>query len=152
MTTTQSTSRTTTAFYAQAALSFAVAITAVSFGIYYLPVNGWIRALTTAGAARGAAQRGVSCAFVRGGHREREGGFEIHTPGGIFDPQASDPKGTPLDMCRQVKCRQCSKTTWAGCGQHVNQVMAGVPSSHRCSCSSDASAASGGFWGKLIGR
>jgi hypothetical protein len=44
MTTTPSTSKTTTAFYAQAALSFAVAITAVSFGIYYLPVDGWIRA------------------------------------------------------------------------------------------------------------
>jgi len=55
-------------------------------------------------------------------------------------------------MCRQVKCRQCSKTTWAGCGQHVNQVMAGVPSAQRCSCSSETSAATGGFWGKLLGR
>jgi hypothetical protein len=55
-------------------------------------------------------------------------------------------------MCRQVKCRQCSKTTWAGCGQHVNQVMAGVPSAQRCSCSSEGSASTGGFWGKLLGR
>lgn len=56
-------------------------------------------------------------------------------------------------MCRQVKCRQCSKTTWAGCGSHVNQVMAGVPSSQRCSCSAATSSDSqGGFFGKLFGR
>ena len=30
-------------------------------------------------------------------------------------------------MCRAVTCRTCGKTTWAGCGQHVDQVMAGVP-------------------------
>lgn len=35
-------------------------------------------------------------------------------------------------MCRQAKCRVCGKTTWAGCGQHVDQVMKGVPSSQRC--------------------
>ena len=27
-------------------------------------------------------------------------------------------------MCRAVKCRKCGKTTWAGCGMHVDQVMA----------------------------
>ena len=30
-------------------------------------------------------------------------------------------------MCRAVRCKTCGKTTWAGCGQHVSQVMAGVP-------------------------
>ncbi|WP_203960172.1 hypothetical protein [Actinocatenispora thailandica] len=35
-------------------------------------------------------------------------------------------------MCRAVKCRQCGKTTWAGCGQHVDQVMQGVPADQRC--------------------
>ena len=25
-------------------------------------------------------------------------------------------------MCRAVRCKTCGKTTWAGCGQHVNQV------------------------------
>lgn len=35
-------------------------------------------------------------------------------------------------MCRQTTCRQCGKTTWAGCGQHVDQVMQGVPGSQRC--------------------
>lgn len=37
-------------------------------------------------------------------------------------------------MCRQVTCRKCGMATWAGCGQHVNQVMAGVPKSKRCQC------------------
>jgi hypothetical protein len=56
-------------------------------------------------------------------------------------------------MCRQVKCRQCAKTTWAGCGQHVDQVMAGVPSSQRCACSAaSASSSQGGFLSKLFGR
>ncbi|WP_336644817.1 hypothetical protein [Microbacterium sp. USHLN186] len=35
-------------------------------------------------------------------------------------------------MCRAVTCRTCGKTTWAGCGQHVDSVMAGVPSNRRC--------------------
>ena len=29
-------------------------------------------------------------------------------------------------MCRPVKCKTCGKTTWAGCGQHVDQVKASV--------------------------
>jgi hypothetical protein len=32
-------------------------------------------------------------------------------------------------MCRAVTCRKCGKITWVGCGQHVRQVMAGVPAS-----------------------
>ena len=35
-------------------------------------------------------------------------------------------------MCHPVKCRICGKTTWAGCGRHVDQVMRGVPESQRC--------------------
>lgn len=35
-------------------------------------------------------------------------------------------------MCRAVACRTCGKTTWAGCGEHVDQVMRGVPTNHRC--------------------
>jgi len=35
-------------------------------------------------------------------------------------------------MCRAVMCKTCGKTTWAGCGQHVDSVMAGVPSGARC--------------------
>jgi hypothetical protein len=35
-------------------------------------------------------------------------------------------------MCRAVNCKICGKTTWAGCGQHVDQVMAKVPADRRC--------------------
>jgi len=55
-------------------------------------------------------------------------------------------------MCRAVTCRKCGKTTWAGCGQHVDQVMAGVAASQRCPGHSSDPAASGGWLRKLFGR
>jgi hypothetical protein len=56
-------------------------------------------------------------------------------------------------MCRAVTCKTCGKTTWAGCGQHVNQVMAGVPASNRCPGHPKAERpAGGGFWSRLTGR
>ena len=35
-------------------------------------------------------------------------------------------------MCRAVNCKICGRITWAGCGQHIDQVMAGVPAGQRC--------------------
>lgn len=40
---TSSASATTNAFYAQAAISFGIALLAVVAGIVYLPVDGWVR-------------------------------------------------------------------------------------------------------------
>ena len=37
-------------------------------------------------------------------------------------------------MCRAIQCRVCRKKTWAGCGQHVQAVMAGVAADDRCRC------------------
>ena len=37
-------------------------------------------------------------------------------------------------MCRAATCRRCGKATWAGCGQHVDSVMAAVPPAERCMC------------------
>jgi hypothetical protein len=37
-------------------------------------------------------------------------------------------------MCSPASCRQCGKTTWAGCGKHAEQVMARVPADRRCDC------------------
>lgn len=37
-------------------------------------------------------------------------------------------------MCRPVRCSTCGKTTWAGCGQHVDQVKAEVPAGQWCTC------------------
>lgn len=35
-------------------------------------------------------------------------------------------------MCRPATCKTCGKTTWAGCGQHVATVRAGVPTGQWC--------------------
>ena len=37
-------------------------------------------------------------------------------------------------MCRPAVCHVCSKTTYAGCGMHVQQVMANVEPQDRCTC------------------
>jgi hypothetical protein len=56
-------------------------------------------------------------------------------------------------MCRPVKCKTCGKTTWAGCGQHVAQVKASVPSGQWCTGHQRAEGqAGGGFFGRLFGR
>lgn len=52
-------------------------------------------------------------------------------------------------MCQRVVCRKCNKYTFAGCGQHVEQVLAGVPASDRCTCAQNKSESKG--W-KLFGR
>lgn len=43
-------------------------------------------------------------------------------------------------MCRRTTCRTCGKTTWAGCGRHVDSVMAGVPAAARCAGHEEARA------------
>ncbi|HRO31513.1 MULTISPECIES: hypothetical protein [Micrococcaceae] len=64
-------------------------------------------------------------------------------------------------MCQAVTCRKCGKTTWAGCGNHVDQVMRNVPVSNRCTCDQKAivdaraggSAGAGSGWlSRLFGR
>lgn len=37
-------------------------------------------------------------------------------------------------MCQATTCRKCGKTTWRGCGQHVDAVMSRVPAAQRCTC------------------
>ncbi len=55
-------------------------------------------------------------------------------------------------MCRAVTCKKCQKTTWAGCGQHVDQVMRGVPVSQRCRGHEQEKPTGKGFFAKLFGR
>ncbi|HET9650511.1 MAG TPA: hypothetical protein VFP34_20080 [Microlunatus sp.] len=54
-------------------------------------------------------------------------------------------------MCRPVTCKSCGKTTWAGCGQHVDAVMRNVSASDRCGCDRTATS-SGGFFAGLFKR
>ncbi len=37
-------------------------------------------------------------------------------------------------MCHPIQCGRCRKITWAGCGQHIDEALAGVPQEQRCSC------------------
>lgn len=55
-------------------------------------------------------------------------------------------------MCRAVTCRVCGKTTWAGCGQHVEQVMRNVPRGERCPGHPKTASTSKGFFARLLGR
>lgn len=55
-------------------------------------------------------------------------------------------------MCRAVTCKKCGNTTWAGCGQHVDQVLAGVPKSQRCPGHDEEPSARGGLFSRLFGR
>ncbi|MFE9426802.1 hypothetical protein ACFYNO_28000 [Kitasatospora sp. NPDC006697] len=53
-------------------------------------------------------------------------------------------------MCRRTVCRTCGKPGYAGCGMHVEQVLAGVPRSQRCS--RDHQPEKSGFFRRLFGR
>jgi hypothetical protein len=44
-------------------------------------------------------------------------------------------------MCRRTTCRTCHKPTYAGCGAHIEQVLADVPRNQRCSCRETKAAA-----------
>jgi hypothetical protein len=37
-------------------------------------------------------------------------------------------------MCHKVKCTECNKWTWAGCGQHIEEALKGIPKKNRCKC------------------
>lgn len=55
-------------------------------------------------------------------------------------------------MCRPVPCPTCHKTTWSGCGQHIEQVKASVPDDRWCTCGPAAPAEKAGFLSGLLGR
>ncbi|MDQ1537140.1 MAG: hypothetical protein QOE58_1533 [Actinomycetota bacterium] len=37
-------------------------------------------------------------------------------------------------MCSPIRCTRCGKTTWSGCGKHVDDVMANIAPERRCTC------------------
>nr|WP_300149721.1 hypothetical protein [Propionicimonas sp.] len=37
-------------------------------------------------------------------------------------------------MCNPAVCTHCGRTTWRGCGMHVEEVLALVPEEQRCGC------------------
>lgn len=44
-------------------------------------------------------------------------------------------------MCKPVACARCGKTTWAGCGEHVDQVKAQIAPEQWCEGHDDVGAA-----------
>lgn len=54
-------------------------------------------------------------------------------------------------MCRLVTCRNCCLPTYAGCGEHVEQVLKGIPASKRCACPREL-AKPVGMLSRLLGR
>lgn len=38
-------------------------------------------------------------------------------------------------MCARITCADCSRPTWTGCGEHIEQALQGVAQADRCSCS-----------------
>ena len=44
-------------------------------------------------------------------------------------------------MCSRVTCPTCSRPTFAGCGNHVEQVLGDVPASKRCDCAAKRASA-----------
>ena len=63
------------------------------------------------------------------------------------------PLSKRMIMCHQTTCRACKKATWAGCGQHQQQVMAGIPKDERCKCTDaeKAAAKGSGFFAHIFG-
>lgn len=53
-------------------------------------------------------------------------------------------------MCKKVTCAKCGKPTWAGCGQHIEQALAGVAVADRCP--GHAKEPKQGVFGRLFGR
>ena len=37
-------------------------------------------------------------------------------------------------MCSPARCAACGKTTWTGCGEHADAVLASVAPPERCRC------------------
>ncbi len=53
-------------------------------------------------------------------------------------------------MCQPVTCSICGKTTWQGCGDHVDQVMAAVPKADQCAGHDDPN--NNGWLARILGR
>ena len=40
-------------------------------------------------------------------------------------------------MCSTVRCPDCEKVTWAGCGMHIEQALAGYTPEQICHCADE---------------
>jgi hypothetical protein len=54
-------------------------------------------------------------------------------------------------MCHKTTCRKCQKPTWAGCGNHIEIALKGVPKSQRCQGHQN-DPKEPGFFSKMFGK
>jgi hypothetical protein len=54
-------------------------------------------------------------------------------------------------MCHKTTCRKCGKPSWAGCGNHIEIALKGVPKSQRCQ-GHENDPKEPGFFGKMFGK
>jgi len=54
-------------------------------------------------------------------------------------------------MCSRVTCSTCKKATWSGCGQHIEEALAGIPVSERCQ-GHDGSEKKSGIFSRIFGN
>ncbi|WP_344305695.1 hypothetical protein [Nocardioides bigeumensis] len=55
-------------------------------------------------------------------------------------------------MCHPVRCRSCSKVTWAGCGLHVDEALAGFAPADLCDCGGDGPAGQPSVFARFLNR
>jgi len=59
-------------------------------------------------------------------------------------------------MCSPVTCSACKKFTWSGCGEHIEQALAGIPADQLCTCDRTAQQPAGesgdSIFSRLFGR
>jgi hypothetical protein len=54
-------------------------------------------------------------------------------------------------MCSKIICRKCKKPTWSGCGEHIEEALAGIAKADRCQGHKDEPKKSGLF-NRLLNR
>ena len=55
-------------------------------------------------------------------------------------------------MCRAIVCKACQKPSYAGCGMHIEQVLAHVPVADRCTCRAERAASGKAGFGATLRR
>lgn len=72
---------------------------------------------------------------------------------GNHHQQRRHAKNKEFAMCSPATCHTCGKATYSGCGQHVDQVLGGVPKNERCACApAERNAGGPSLLGRLFGR
>ncbi len=73
----------------------------------------------------GALTRSADIRVLNNTHRGMM--LDQYQPAGPSQPKEAH-------MCSPARCGRCGKTTWSGCGMHVDAVMSKITPAQRCAC------------------